>query len=264
MLVLIKGAGDLASGVAYRLYRTGINVAMTDLAYPTSIRRTVCFSEAIPNRETMVEGVRACFAMNADAAKDILLGRCIPVMPDPEANCILELKPDVVVDAILAKKNLGTSITDAPAVIALGPGFTAGTDCHAVVETMRGHSLGRVYYGGGALPNTGVPGSIGGFTIDRLLRAPRDGVFIGKKKIGDYVRSGDVCALVDGEPMAAAIDGVLRGLLPDGTKVRQGMKSGDVDPRANVAHCYSISDKALSIGGGVLEAILSLTGVLRA
>lgn len=258
MLILIKGAGDIASGVAYRLHRAGYGVVMTDLPKPTAIRRTICFSEAIINGEAAVEGVLARHADSAQEARATVASGAIAVLADPEALCVTELKPPVVVDAILAKRNVGTRITDAPAVIALGPGFTAGEDCHAVVETMRGHTLGRVYYEGSALPNTGVPGEIGGFALERILRAPCDGVFRGVRRIGDEVEKGDVCAYVGDEPIKSAIRGVLRGLLADGLVVRAGMKSGDVDPRCKKEHCYLVSDKALAIAGGVLEAILAL------
>lgn len=258
MLVVIRGAGDIATGVAYRLHRCGFSIAMTDLPQPTSIRRTICFSEAILHQEAVVEGVHARFAKSAKWASAIMQAGDVAVLADPEGACLKELKPDVVVDAILAKRNLGTRMTDAPVVIGLGPGFTAGVDCHAVVETMRGHTLGRVYYEGTALPNTGVPGNIGGFTLERILRAPCDGTFRGVQSIGDTVEAGQVCAYVDDQPIVSAIRGVLRGLLPDGLKVTAGMKSGDVDPRCTKEHCYQVSDKALAIGGGVLEAILCL------
>ena len=254
--ILIKGAGDLASGIACRLYRSGFSVAMTDLPAPTSIRRTVCFSEAIPNGTAEVEGITARFAADADAAAAILRAGEIPVLADPQAACAAALQPDAIVDAILAKENLGTAMGDAPVVVGVGPGFTAGTDCHAVVETMRGHTLGRVYYSGSALANTGVPGDIGGFTIERLLRAPCAGEFRAVHRIGDVVEAGEVCAYVGHFQVRSVIRGVLRGILPDGTQVYKGMKSGDVDPRCRVEHCFTVSDKALAIGGGVLEALL--------
>ena len=255
MLVVIKGAGDLASGVALRLVRAGFSVVMTDLPKPTSIRRTICFSEALVKGETTVEGIVARRAEDAAQAEEILKRGEIPVLPDPEAKIIQALNPPVVVDGILAKKNLGTRIQDAPAVIALGPGFTAGKDCHAVVETMRGHMLGRVYYEGSAIPNTGIPGNIDGFTIERLIRAPKAGIFTPLCQIGDQVEAGQVVARVDDEPVLAGISGVLRGILPDGTEVFEGMKSGDVDPRCKPEYCHLVSDKALAIAGGVLEAI---------
>lgn len=257
-MILIKGAGDLASGVAVRLAHCGFPIVMTDLPHPTSIRRTVCFSEAIINGSAVVEDVRAIFAQSAVAAKQILSDGNIAVLADPYADCIVELHPDVVIDAILAKKNIGTSRSDAPVVIALGPGFTAGVDCHAVIETMRGHHLGRVILNGAAEPNTGIPGNIGGFSTERVLRSPKDGIFTEIRHIGDVVKQGDLVAVVDGEPLLASISGVIRGLLASGTLVTAGMKSGDIDPRCNTLHCMTVSDKARAIGGGVLEAILML------
>ena len=259
MRILIKGAGDIASGIAYRLQKSGFTVVMTDLPKPTAIRRTVCFSEAIVRGSTAIEGVTARFADGCGSVPAILRAGEIPVLADPEASCIEVLRPDAVIDAILAKRNIGTRITDAPCVVAVGPGFAAGTDCHAVVETMRGHTLGRVIYDGEAIPNTGVPGPIGGFSIERLLRAPCDGEFRAIKRIADTVARGDIVAYVGEEPIQAGIDGVLRGLLPDGAAVYKGMKSGDIDPRCEVEHCYRISDKALAVAGGVLEAVLALT-----
>ena len=263
MLVVIRGAGDLATGIALRLWRAHIRVVMTDIERPTAIRRTVCFSQAIVHGETTVEDATAKRAETPETALDILKTGCIPVLADPEGACILALKPDAVVDAILAKKNLGTKITDAPVVIGVGPGFTVGVDCHAVVETMRGHYLGRVIREGSAIPNTGIPGLIGGFAGERVLRAPADGVFHQLLDIGAQVKMGDVAATVDGIPMTCTLDGVLRGILADGTPVFKGMKAGDIDPRCDIKHCYCASDKALAVGGGVLEAVLNLTGALK-
>ena len=263
MFVVIRGAGDIATGVALRLWRAGIQVAMTDLDQPTAIRRTVCFSQALVHGEAAVEGVTARRADTPAQALALLGERIIPVLADPEGACIPVLRPDAVVDAILAKKNLGTRITDAPVVVAVGPGFTAGVDCHAVVETMRGHTLGRVIGQGSALPNTGIPGLIGGFAGERVLRAPADGVFHPLLDIGAQVCQGDVAATVDGVPMVCTLDGVLRGILPEGTAVWSGMKAGDIDPRCKREHCFTASDKALAVGGGVLEAILALTGALK-
>lgn len=262
MLILIRGAGDLASGIALRLFRCGISVVMTDLPHPTSIRRTVSFSEAIVKGETTVEGVTAKRAESAAEALELLNDGVIPVLADPKCACRAELKPHVVVDAILAKRNLGTKITDAPIVIGVGPGFTAGEDCHAVVETMRGHTLGRAIYEGSALPNTNIPGLIGGFAGERVLRAPADGAFRTAASIGDLVNEGDTVGYVGDAPMKCTISGVLRGLIADGTMVHKGMKSGDVDPRGDVSYCQTASDKALAIGGGVLEAILHFSNAL--
>ena len=264
MLVVIRGAGDIATGVALRLWRAGIQVAMTDLEKPTAIRRTVAFSQAIVHGETVVEGVTARRAESPDQALELLKSGVIPVLADPEGACVPVLKPAAVVDAILAKKNLGTNITDAPVVIGVGPGFTAGEDCHAVVETMRGHTLGRALYEGSALPNTGVPGLIGGKSGERVLRAPADGIFQGVRRIGEQVREGDAAGYVDGIPMRCTAGGTLRGLLADGVPVTKGMKCGDVDPRCEPDHCRCVSDKALAVGGGVLEAILHFSGALEA
>ena len=263
MLVLIRGAGDIATGIALRLYRGGLRVVMTDLPRSTAIRRTVCFSQAIVLGETTVEGVRAVRADTASQALERLAEGAVSVLPDPALTCLTSLRPDALVDAILAKKNLGTHITDAPVVVGVGPGFTAGTDCHAVVETMRGHTLGRVIYDGAALPNTNIPGLIGGYAGERVLRAPADGVFHQILNIGDEVKAGDIAGEVDGQPMRCTIGGVLRGLLADGTPVHKGMKSGDVDPRCRPEYCTTASDKALAVGGGVLEAILHFSTILR-
>lgn len=263
MLALIRGAGDIATGIALRLHRAGIRVAMCEVAEPTTIRRTVAFSEAVRLGECAVEGIAARLVTTADDALGCIDRGEIPVLVDPEASCAGALAPDALVDAILAKHNLGTTKAMAPVVIGVGPGFTAGEDCHAVVETMRGHYLGRVCYEGSALPNTGIPGLIGGFAGERVMRAPADGVFHGCVGIGDEVRAGDVCGEVAGLPMRATIDGVVRGLLADGVHVSAGMKAGDVDPRCEPGFIRSASDKALAVGGGVLEAILMLSGALE-
>ena len=263
MLVLIRGAGDLASGIALRLHHAHMKIVMTDLPHPTAIRRTVCFSQALLFGTMQVEDVTAERAASVRDIPAILERGNIAVLADPEAKCITWLHPDAVVDAILAKRNLGTRITDAPCVVGVGPGFTAGVDCHAVVETMRGHTLGRVIYNGAALPNTNIPGLIGGYAGERVLRAPANGVFHQILDIGDKVKAGDVAGEVDGQPVRCTIDGVLRGLLPDGTPVHKGMKSGDVDPRCRPEYCTTASDKALAVGGGVLEAILHFSGILR-
>ena len=255
MFVMIRGGGDLATGAALRLYRSGMEVAICEIACPTSIRRTVCFSEAVRLGETTVEGVTARRA-ELEEVPELLEAGIIPVLVDPEGAYIEALEPDAAADLILAKRNLGTTIGMAPIVVAAGPGFTAGVDCHAVVETMRGHYLGRVIYNGSALPNTNIPGLIGGYAGERVLRAPADGVFQSVRRIGDQVEPGDVAGYVGGVPMMCTIGGILRGLLADGVPVRKGMKSGDVDPRCEPAHCLCASDKALAVGGGVLEAIL--------
>ncbi len=257
-LVLIRGAGDLASGVALRLRRAGFAVVMTEISRPTTIRRTVAFSQAVTEGRCRVEDLSAQRAEDPEEALALLERGVLPVLVDPQCRCREALKPRALVDAILAKRNLGTRITDAPIVIGVGPGFTAGLDCHAAVETMRGHTLGRVLYRGSPLPNTNIPGLIGGFAGERVLRAPADGIFREERAIGDRVKAGDTVGWVGDLPMTATLDGVLRGLLATGVPVYKGMKAGDVDPRNEPDYCKTASDKALAIGGGVLEAILCL------
>lgn len=263
MLVVIRGAGDIATGIALRLHRAGISLILTDLPQPTAVRRTVCFSEAIRLGEVQVEDVTARLAHSPQEALELTRQDTVAVLADPEGACISALKPDGVVDAILAKKNLGTRLDMAPVVIGVGPGFTAGTDCHAAVETKRGHTLGRVLYTGSPIPNTGVPGNIGGYTVERVLRAPADGIFEPKLEIGALVKTGDVAGMVNGQPMLCTIDGCLRGLLQAGVPVFEGMKSGDIDPRCEPEHCLTASDKALAVGGGVLEALLHFSQALE-
>ena len=229
---------------------------MTDLPQPTSIRRTVCFSEALRLGEVLVEDVRARRTDSAREALDIAGTGEIAVVADPACALLPELCPTALVDAILAKRNLGTSRDMAPVVIGVGPGFTAGEDCHAAVETMRGHTLGRVLYRGAPIPNTGIPGIVGGYGGERVLRAPAAGVFEPKMEIGQMVKAGQVAALVGGVPMLCTIDGCLRGLLQGGLTVPAGMKCGDIDPRCKQSHCFQASDKALAVGGGVLEVLL--------
>jgi xanthine dehydrogenase accessory factor len=256
VLVIIKGAGDLASGAALRLRHAGFDIAMTEISRPLAVRRTVCFSQAVYEGSVQVEDLSAALVTDEAEMEDCFSRGRIAVFVDPGASIVKRFSPDVLVDAVMAKKNLGTAMTDAPVVIALGPGFTAGVDCHAVIETMRGHTLGRVISAGSALPNTGVPGDIGGHTVERLLRSPADGIFETKAAIGDRVKKGGVVAAVNGLPIRAEIDGVVRGLLPPGIPVVKGVKAGDIDPRCEVSHCFTVSDKALAVAGGVLEAIL--------
>lgn len=263
MLVVIKGAGDIASGVAVRLKRAGIKLVMTEIAHPTAIRRTVSFCRAVWETQAEVEGIYARLAGNATEALTIAEKGEIAVLVDPEMGSLATLKPDALVDATLMKRNAGTQITDAPVVVAIGPGFTAGLDCHAVVETMRGHDLGRVLLQGSALPDTGIPGDIAGYAEERILRSPCEGVWETALGIGSHVEQGERIATVNSQPVCSALKGVLRGLLPDGTPVRRGMKSGDVDPRDKPEYCATVSDKARAIGGGVLEALLMLTGGVK-
>ncbi|MDL2235369.1 EF2563 family selenium-dependent molybdenum hydroxylase system protein [Christensenellaceae bacterium OttesenSCG-928-L17] len=253
MLVVIKGAGDIASGIALRLHHARFDVIMTELAAPTAIRRTVCFSSAVLEGEMRLEGVLARFAKTPEDALQITKEGDIAVLVDPKAQSVPALKPVAVVDAILAKKNTGTQVTDAPVVVGVGPGFYAGRDCHAVVETQRGHDLGRVIVKGAAVPNSGTREEA---RRARVLRAPCAGVFQPVQEIGARVQAETLVAIVSGEGIYAIVSGTLRGMLPDNAPVTKGMKCGDIDPHCEVADCYSASGRALAVGGGVLEAIL--------
>ena len=264
-MILVRGGGDLATGVIHKLHQSGYQVLILECDRPSAIRRHVAFCEAVYDGTAEVEGVvcrritendirtqcRKCWAQGE-----------IPLLTDTHGKHIRELEPEAVIDAILAKKNLGTSRDMAPLTVGLGPGFTAGEDVDYVIETMRGHTLGRVIRTGEPIPNTNIPGLIGGFTGERVLRAPDDGIFHQLADIGARVQAGDVVGEVNGKPMACTIAGVIRGMLADGTPVYKGMKSGDVDPRGELSYCYTASDKAIAIGGGVLQAILEYTGVL--
>jgi xanthine dehydrogenase accessory factor len=256
LVILIKGGGEMATGVAHRLFHSGFLVCLTEIPEPLAVRREVSFCEAIHEGEKTVEDVKAKRVEDEAAIQQAWAEGLISILVDPQCRVRRKLNPDVIIDAILAKTNTGTRISDAPLIIGLGPGFRAGEDVHLVVETNRGHNLGRVIERGAAEPNTGVPGDIGGYTWERVLRAPCAGRFMGWKKIGDRVEKGEIVAKVETLPLHSEISGVLRGLLRDGASVEKDMKVGDVDPRAMREHCYTISDKARAIGGGVLEAIL--------
>ena len=259
MMVLIKGAGDLATGIAYRLKKSGFDIVMTEIHKPTTVRRTVAFSQAVFDNEIVIEGIKGVKVNNINEIYEEIREGNIPIIIDENAEIIKELRPDVVVDAIIAKKNLGTSIEDAPIVIGVGPGFEAKVDCHLVVETKRGHYLGKVIEEGSAIPNTGVPGNIGGYTKERIIRASSNGKIKPVVAIGDFVKKRDIVAYIDGIEVLAEIDGIVRGMLQEGIEVFKGMKSGDIDPRCEKDNCFTISDKARSIGGGVLEAIMYMS-----
>ncbi len=259
-LVLIRGAGDIASGIAVRLYNSGFKIVMTEISKPSSIRREVCFSEAIYDGEMEVENIKCKKAKNSDEIKNILNEKKIAVIEDENNELYKSLKPDIVVDAILAKKNLGTHIDMANIVIGVGPGFEAKKDCHGVVETSRGHDLGRVILNGTAKKNTGIPGVIAGVSKERVIYSQNKGIFKSKAKIGDLVKKGDIIAYVNDVQVKASIDGVLRGLIRDGFEVSERFKIADIDPRVDEQkNCFSVSDKARSVSGGVLEAILHLS-----
>lgn len=254
-LVIVRGAGDLATGVIIRLSNAGYQVIALETDKPTVIRCTVSLAQAMFDKTTTVEDTTAERCDNLANVYAILKEGKIPILCDPKGESIAKLKPLCVVDAILAKRNLGTNITDAPLVIGLGPGFTAGSDCHIVIETKRGHTLGRIIKEGCAIPDSGIPGIIGGYGAERVLRSPGEGIFYSDKKLGDIVKAGDCIATVDDQPVLATIDGMLRGLLNNGLLVTKGFKVADIDPRGKEAQFTTASDKAKAIAGGVLEAL---------
>jgi len=270
MLIIIRGGGDLATGVAYRLHRVGFPVVVLELAWPLVVRRKVSLADAVHEGEIEIEGLVGRLVHDFADASALALTGVIPVLVSPQL-------PDLyarvgiqkgqfesssagylaIVDARLAKRNIDTRIDQAPTVIALGPGFTAGLDCHAVIETMRGHHLGRVIWDGQAQPNTGIPGRIDGKGADRVLRAPVDGDVEWEYEIGDLIEGGSVIGSIKNRPITAPFDGVIRGLIAPGTRVSADQKIGDVDSRSDFSACFTISDKALAVGGGVLEALLT-------
>lgn len=260
--VVLRGAGELASGIAWRLYRANIRrLVMLEVPAPLAVRRSVCFCEALHQGWQTVEGVQAVKAADVSGVERAWDTGQIPLLVDPEARLLPRLAADVLVDATLAKRNLGTRLGDAPLVIGLGPGFSAGRDVHRVIETNRGHNLGRVIAAGAAEADTGIPGTIAGYSLERVLRAPATGVFSTRRRIGEQVRSGEAVGAVAGAAVTARLDGILRGLIRPGTPVTAGLKLGDVDPRGEESYCHTISDKARAVAGGVLEAILGVFNV---
>lgn len=260
MIVLIRGGGDLASGAALRLHRVGLRVVITELAQPLAVRRLVSFGEAARAGEVTVEGVTARRVNDPTdtlRALQIISKGQIPVLVDPDARAALALHPTVIVDARLLKQPPEALKHTARLYIGLGPGFNAGVNCSAVVETRRGHRLGRVIWQGTADPDTGMPESVGERQAERVLRAPVDGLLHTFAEIEAHIEPGEAVAKVGDELVRAPFAGVLRGLLPEGMHVRQGMKIGDLDPRDDLALCRLVSDKSLAVGGGVLEAILA-------
>ncbi len=255
-VIVVKGGGDIASGIIQKLHRTGFRVLVLEIEKPTSIRRTVCFSEAVYDGKMEIEGIISVLAKSIQEIYDAWSNDCIPVVVDPEGTYITKLNPIAVVDAIIAKKNTGMKKDAAPVTIAVGPGFEAGKDVHIVIESNRGHNLGRLIFSGFADPNTMEPGNIDGFTFERVLYSPDEGNFIANHKIGNLVKKGDVIGRVNDKNVIAKLDGVVRGLIREGIYVAEGQKIGDVDPRNDTEYCYTISDKARAIGGAVLEAVL--------
>lgn len=260
-IVLIRGGGDLASGVALRLHRAGLRLVITELSQPLVVRRLVSFAEAIYRGQTSVEGVSARRADETSRIMPVLEAGEIAVIVDPSGETIAEMKPAVLIDGRMTKQVPDLGIDAAPLVIGLGPGFIAGGNCHAVVETQRGHWLGRVYWHGPALPDSGIPDPVANRGLDRVLRAPADGTLETWREIGDSLKAGQEVAVVAGQSILAPFDGVLRGLIHPGIPVRRGLKIGDLDPRNDPRYCTTVSDKSLAVGGGVLEAILSQPGL---
>ena len=270
ILIICRGGGDLATGIVHRLFRAGFPVLVLETDSPAAIRRQVSFSEAVYDGTATVEGVTAerIASANRAAVNHVLEEGRVPLLVDPEGSSIPLLKPDIVVDAIIAKKNLGIAKEMAPLVIGVGPGFTAGEDVDLVVESMRGHNLARIFTTGSALPNTGIPGNIGGFTKERVLHAEAAGYMKNIRQIGDIVEKGEEIARIyekmteDGTfsgsyvSVEASISGIIRGLIREGYHFQKGFKIADIDPReSELANCFTISDKARSIGGSVLEAV---------
>lgn len=254
--IIIKGAGEMASGVAVRLYRAGFRtLLMLETPAPAAVRRSVSFCEAVYDGRQWVEGITARRAAGVGDIRNAWRLGQIAVAVDPEWRLVGRLRPMVTVDAVIAKRNLGTTRFEAPLVVALGPGFTAGLDAHCVIETNRGHDLGRVLTRGAAEANTGIPGNIGGFTAERVLRAPEAGVVGNCRGIGETVRAGETVCTVGGTPVTSKIDGMVRGCIRPGLHVKRGAKIGDVDPRGGAVDCRGVSEKARALGGGVLEAV---------
>ena len=268
-LVIVRGAGDLATGIVYSLYKAHFKVIVLETQYPSSIRRRVALSEAVYDGESKVEDIESVLVKSYEEALNIIANQNytkIPILIDPNCDILKNIKPTFLIDAIIAKKNLGTNKSMAKYTIALGPGFTAGKDCDIVIETMRGHNLGRMYLEGEAIPNTGIPGNIGGKEAERVIHASSDGIIENVKNIGDFVKEKEVIAYINNNnekiEVLAAFDGLLRGIIRDGFKVHKGLKIADIDPRkSEYDNCFTISDKARNLGGSVLTAMMYLYSV---
>lgn len=265
-LVIVRGAGDLATGVVYSLYKAHFKVIILETQHPSAIRRKVALSEAVYDGKTKVEDIEAVLVKNYEEALNIIANKDykeIPILIDPNCEILNHIKPTFLIDAIIAKKNIGTNKSMAKYTIALGPGFTAGKDCDIVIETMRGHNLGRMYLEGEAIPNTGIPGNIGGKEAERVIHASSDGIIENIKNIGDFVREKEVIAYINNDnkkiEVIAPFEGLLRGIIRYGFKVRNGLKIADIDPRkSEYDNCFTISDKARNLGGAVLTAMMYL------
>lgn len=260
-LVIVRGGGDIATGTIHKLHSCGLKVLVLETEKPSSIRRLVSFSEAVYHGQTFVEGVKAVLVKNKKEILEAFKNGVVPVAIDDRGQFIESLKPKVVVDAILAKKNLGTTKAMAPITIGLGPGFEAGEDVDAVIETMRGHDLGRIILKGSAQKNTGCPGVISGYSVERVIYSPYKGKIQNIKNVGEIIKAGEAIALIEGKEIKTEMAGVLRGIIKDGFQVSKGLKIADIDPRYEERkNCETISDKARCIAGSVLEAIILLQG----
>lgn len=260
LLIIVRGGGDLATGIIYRLKKAGFDALVLETTKPAAIRRQVSFCEAVYTGSWKVEDMEAVRIKKPEDCFKVFEEGKVPVLIDPKGTAIKTLKPDIVVDAIIAKRNLGTTIDMAPMTVAVGPGFEAGRDVTCVVESMRGHNLGRIFWEGCALPDTKTPGNIGGYTKERVIHAAADGIVEAVKEIGDWVEPDDVMGyIVNGEektPILATIPGFIRGLIREGYQVTKGFKIADIDPRSGEwKNCFTISDKSRSIGGSVLEVV---------
>lgn len=265
-LVIVRGAGDLATGIVYSLYKAHFKVIVLETQYPSSIRRRVALSEAVYDGESKVEDIESVLVKSYEEALNIIANKNykkIPILIDPNCDILKNIKPTFLIDAIIAKKNLGTNKSMAKYTIALGPCFIAGKDCDIVIETMRGHNLGRMYLEGEAIPNTGIPGNIGGKEAERVIHASSNGIIENVKNIGDFVKEKEVIAYINNNnekiEVLATFDGLLRGIIKDGFKVHKGLKIADIDPRkSEYDNCFTISDKARNLGGSVLTAMMYL------
>lgn len=255
--IIVRGGGDIATGTIQVLWRAGFDVLVLETAHPSAIRRHVALSEGVYEGRWTVEDITAVKAETLEEAEDLMKQGLVPILIDPEGKTLEQVRPLALVDGILAKKNLGTRMDMADTVVALGPGFTAGVDAHMVIETQRGHHLGRILREGPAAPNTGIPGVIAGFGKERVIHAPVAGVLKNVRAIGDHVEKGEVIATIGETQVTASLTGILRGLIRDGYPVTKGFKIADIDPReSEQKNCFTISDKARCIGGSVLEGIL--------
>lgn len=262
-IVLVRGGGDLATGVAARLHRCGFAVIVLEIAKPLAVRRLVALAQAVFVGEVKVEELVGRRVEDVVAARKAMEKGVIPVMVDPQATLRFEFEPLALVDGRMLKRPPEFGVDAAPMVIGLGPGFEAGVDCHAVVETHRGHHMGRVLWEGAAQADTAIPEPVAGYDADRVLRAPAPGAIRARLELGTVVRRGEVVATFGDVPLRVPFDGVLRGLLHDGVEVEAGVKVGDLDPRGDPSFCHEISDKALAVGGGVLEALFSRPAIRR-